>query len=73
VLPIAAAEQSLKEFLASLRARSGGAPVKPDDREMLFEPIPRRFSALLPLYINRQVYHSGARQRPPSTAPAWSR
>jgi F-type H+-transporting ATPase subunit gamma len=49
---------NLKEAVASLRVRAGGAAVKPDDRQMLFEPNPAAvFSALLPLYINREVYH----------------
>jgi F-type H+-transporting ATPase subunit gamma len=50
--------QSLTETVAALRQSSGGSAVKPDDREMLFEPSPAAvFAALLPLYINREVYH----------------
>jgi F-type H+-transporting ATPase subunit gamma len=47
----------LKNAVASLRERAGAAPVKPDDRQMLFEPNPKAvLSALLPLYVNREVY-----------------
>jgi F-type H+-transporting ATPase subunit gamma len=50
--------QNLLDVVANLRQRSGGATAKPDDRPMLFEPSPRAvFDALLPLYVNREVYH----------------
>ena len=49
---------NLKEAVAILRERAGAGAGKPDDRQMLFEPNPAAvFSALLPLYINREVYH----------------
>jgi F-type H+-transporting ATPase subunit gamma len=50
--------QNLKLAVDKLRYDSGGPAAKPDDRYMLFEPSPRAvFDALLPLYINREVYH----------------
>jgi len=50
--------QTLKDAIAGLRLGSGGAPVKSDDRYMLFEPSPATvFAALLPLYIHREVYY----------------
>jgi F-type H+-transporting ATPase subunit gamma len=50
--------QTLKDTIAGLRHGSGGTPAEPDDRYMLFEPSPAAvFAALLPLYINREVYH----------------
>lgn len=50
--------QNLQETVAGLRHGSSGAAVKPDDRYMLFEPSPATvLEALLPLYINREVYH----------------
>jgi len=49
---------NLKEAVASLRQGAGQAAGKPDDRPMLFEPSPMAvFEALLPLYVNREVYH----------------
>ncbi len=49
---------SLKEAIGGLRLGSDRANAKPDEREMLFEPSPAAvFSALLPLYVNREVYH----------------
>jgi len=51
--------QTLKDAIAGLRLGSGGAPVKSDDRYMLFEPSPATvFAALLPLYIHREVYYN---------------
>ncbi|OHE88841.1 MAG: ATP synthase F1 subunit gamma [Verrucomicrobia bacterium RIFCSPLOWO2_12_FULL_64_8] len=53
VLPLT----SLHDFVAHLRAETGGAAAARDDREMLFEPDPRQvLEALLPLYVNRHVY-----------------
>ena len=50
--------QNLKQAVDKLRYNSRGPAAKPDDRYMLFEPSPRAvFDALLPLYINREVYH----------------
>jgi F-type H+-transporting ATPase subunit gamma len=50
--------QSLKDAVSSLRLGSTGTTSMPDEREMLFEPSPAAvFSALLPLYVNREVYH----------------
>ncbi len=50
--------QSLQEVIAGLRRHLSGAPGKPDDRHMLFEPSPAVvLAALLPLYLNREVYH----------------
>ena len=50
--------QNLKLAVDKLRYDSGGPAAKPDDRYMLFEPSPRAvFDALLPLYINREIYH----------------
>ena len=50
--------QNLKQAVEKLRHDSGGAAAKPDDRYMFFEPSPRAvFDALLPLYINREIYH----------------
>jgi F-type H+-transporting ATPase subunit gamma len=50
--------QDLKEAISSLRQGSASPAGQPDDREMLFEPSPAAvFSALLPLFINREVYH----------------
>ena len=55
LLPLA----SLQETIAGLRhAGGGGAAAKADDRYMLFEPTPKAvFESLLPLYLNREVYH----------------
>jgi F-type H+-transporting ATPase subunit gamma len=50
--------QSLKDTIAGLRRQPGDSGVQPDDRHMLFEPSPAAvLTALLPLYINREVYH----------------
>jgi F-type H+-transporting ATPase subunit gamma len=50
--------QSLKDAIAGLRRQPGDSATQPDDRHMLFEPSPAAvFTALLPLYINREVYH----------------
>jgi F-type H+-transporting ATPase subunit gamma len=51
--------QSLKDAIAGLRRQSrDSAALQPDDRHMLFEPSPAVvFAALLPLYINREVYY----------------
>ncbi len=50
--------QNLKDAISSLRLGSASPAGKPDEREMLFEPSPAAvLSALLPLYINREVYH----------------
>jgi len=50
--------QSLKSAISALRRHAGGAAGAPDDREMLFEPDPASvLAALLPLYVNREVYH----------------
>ena len=50
--------QNLKQAVDKLRYDSSGPAAKPDDRYMLFEPSPRAvFDALLPLYINREIYH----------------
>jgi len=51
--------QNLREAAASLRqAGNEAAAAKPDDRYMLFEPSPKAvFESLLPLYLNREVYH----------------
>jgi F-type H+-transporting ATPase subunit gamma len=49
--------QNLKEAIGDLRRVAGGPTAPADDREMLFEPNPAAvFAALLPLYINREVY-----------------
>ncbi len=49
--------EDLQETIAGLRQASGAA-TKPDDRFMLFEPSPKAvFESLLPLYLNREVYH----------------
>ena len=51
--------QTLRDAIASLRLASGGAPAKPDDRYMLFEPSPAAvLKALLPLYVNREIYYT---------------
>jgi len=56
--PALAALQNLQEAVANLRQYSGGASARPDDRPMLFEPNTAAvFSALLPLYVNREVYY----------------
>jgi F-type H+-transporting ATPase subunit gamma len=48
--------QNLQATIAALR-RGSVPSARPDDREMLFEPSPAAvFSALLPLYINREIY-----------------
>ena len=48
--------QSLQAVVADLRADAGGN-VKGDDREILFEPDASTvLEALLPLYINREIY-----------------
>jgi F-type H+-transporting ATPase subunit gamma len=50
--------ENLKQAVDKLRHDSGDPAAKPDDRYMIFEPSPRAvFDALLPLYINREVYH----------------
>jgi F-type H+-transporting ATPase subunit gamma len=50
--------QNLKDAISSLRHGSASPAGKLDEREMLFEPSPAAvFSALLPLYVNREVYH----------------
>jgi F-type H+-transporting ATPase subunit gamma len=50
--------QNLQDAVANLRQYSGGASARPDDRPMLFEPNTAAvFSALLPLYVNREVYY----------------
>ena len=50
--------QNLKDAISSLRLGSASPAGKPDEREMLFEPSPVAvLSALLPLYVNREVYH----------------
>jgi len=50
--------QSLQEAIAGLRQAGGAPAAKPDDRYMLFEPTPKAvFESLLPLYLNREVYH----------------
>jgi len=47
---------SLQEVIADLRSEPAGA-ARVDDREVLFEPDPHAvLDALLPLYINREVY-----------------
>lgn len=48
--------QSLREVIADLHRDAGGA-AKTDTREILFEPDAESvLSALLPLYVNREVY-----------------
>ncbi|HWA25234.1 MAG TPA: ATP synthase F1 subunit gamma [Lacunisphaera sp.] len=48
--------QSLADVIADLHSDSGHA-AKPDDREILFEPDAQTvLEALLPLYVNREVY-----------------
>ena len=48
--------QSLKEVVDDLRSDAAGT-ARTDDREMLFEPDPQTvLEALLPLYLNREVY-----------------
>ncbi len=50
--------QNLQGAIANLRLHAGGTPARPDDRPMLFEPNAADvFSALLPLYVNREVFH----------------
>jgi F-type H+-transporting ATPase subunit gamma len=50
--------QDLQETIANLRRVAGASATKPDNRYMLFEPSPKAvFEALLPLYLNRQIYH----------------
>jgi F-type H+-transporting ATPase subunit gamma len=50
--------RNLKGTIEDLRHRAGVSVVKPDDREMLFESSAHDvLSALLPLYVNREVYH----------------
>ncbi len=50
--------RNLREVVASLREQSGSTARPADDREMLFEPDPAAvLSALLPLYLNREVYY----------------
>ncbi|MDD2762897.1 MAG: ATP synthase F1 subunit gamma [Opitutaceae bacterium] len=50
--------QNLPDAVATLRGGPAGATPKADDRPMLFEPGPAAvLSALLPLYLNREVYH----------------
>lgn len=52
VLPLA----NLKDFVAHLHAQPG-VTARADDREMLFEPDPHQvLEALLPFYVNRQLY-----------------
>jgi F-type H+-transporting ATPase subunit gamma len=46
----------VKDFVAHLRAESGGGK-HVDDRDMLFEPSAQQvLEALLPFYVNRYVY-----------------
>ena len=54
ILPL----QNLKEFLRRLGEETGSVRVPgADDREMLFEPsLHRVLDALLPFYVNRQIY-----------------
>ena len=53
VLPLA----SLASFVETAQADAGGAASKRDDRDMLFEPsAPAVLEALLPFYVNRQIY-----------------
>lgn len=48
--------QSLAAVVADLRS-DAGATAKADDREILFEPdAPTVLEALLPLYVNREIY-----------------
>jgi F-type H+-transporting ATPase subunit gamma len=48
--------QSLRDVIADLRSDAGGT-AKTDTREILFEPDAESvLSALLPLYLNREVY-----------------
>lgn len=50
--------QNPKGAIADLRRHAGVSDAKPDDGEMLFEPSPAAvLTALLPLYVNREVYH----------------
>ena len=50
--------QNLKGAIEDLRRHAGVSGAKPDDREMLFEPSPAAvLTALLHLYVNREVYH----------------
>ena len=50
--------QNLKAAIQGLRRHAGAAAGAPDDREMLFEPDAASvLAALLPLYVNREVYH----------------
>lgn len=52
VLPLT----SLASFIAHVHAEAGTAP-KRDERDMLFEPSPKKvLEALIPFYINRHVY-----------------
>jgi F-type H+-transporting ATPase subunit gamma len=47
---------NVKDFVAQLRAESGGGK-QVDDRDMLFEPNPQAvLEALLPFYVNRYIY-----------------
>jgi len=53
VLPLA----SLASFVETAQADAGGTASKRDDRDMLFEPsAPAVLEALLPFYVNRQIY-----------------
>ena len=48
--------QSLRDVIADLRSDAGGT-ARSDNREILFEPDAESvLSALLPLYINREIY-----------------
>ncbi len=49
--------QNLSAVVADIHADAGLPVPKPDEREILFEPNPAAvLEALLPLYINREVY-----------------
>ena len=49
--------QNLKAVVDDLHSDSAGTAVRPDNREILFEPNAKRvLESLLPLYVNREVY-----------------
>jgi F-type H+-transporting ATPase subunit gamma len=49
--------QNLAAVITDLRADSGHTAAQADDREILFEPDANTvLEALLPLYVNREVY-----------------
>ena len=53
VLPLA----SLASFISQAQADAGTTVTKQDDRDMIFEPsAPKVLEALLPFYVNRQIY-----------------